>query len=72
MPVFKVLRKLNLSDDQRTQVKEIMMNSKKRENMIKLKADMIEIVYAVLNVNKKNNLKFWLIFNLKKWIIDLN
>lgn len=29
MPIFKVLKDLNLSDDQRAQVKEIMMNSKK-------------------------------------------
>ena len=29
MPIFKVLKDLNLSNDQRAQVKEIMMNNKK-------------------------------------------
>ena len=29
MPIFKVLRDLNLSDDQRAKVKEIMINNKK-------------------------------------------
>ncbi|MBU3015301.1 hypothetical protein KO488_11065 [Poseidonibacter lekithochrous] len=34
MPIFKVLRDLNLSKDQRVQVKAIMMESKKNRNSL--------------------------------------
>lgn len=83
MPIFRILKDLNLSNDQKAQVKEIMMNNKKdskslntlftkdsfnkdefvkrmnekRENMIKSKADMIEKVYAVLDIKQKEQFK---------------